>query len=497
MYSTSATFFAEPMRKWILFGSCVYALACFSISNCLIAAEPVKGQIANNAPSVAPAELVVRTQALQIQHLPPVDPPQSETVIPQVIPPTQLPQKRFEAQAQQPSMPLPTVLTLKDLENIALQNNPSLTEAAARTNALRGKWEQVGLPPNPYVGYSDQQLGSPSVEQRGAVFGQEFVRGGKLTLNRAVVSQEVQKAEQQFSIQNLRVLTDVRIAYYEVLSAQQRSVLAQQLTQNTSQTVNTLEKLLGGGQVSKVDVIQVKIENQSSLMLKQRSDNQYIEAWRKLAAILGTPSMQPLPLNGNLEGDLPLYDWNSSLNRLICSSPEVAAAQAEIQRTRWGYQRAMAEKSSNLSFQGIIQHDKSVDDVNGALQVTFPVPLWNKNQGGIAQAGHESIAAERALEKLQLDLQHRLATVFQRYESNRQQVERYSKEILPLARENLELIRKAQQAGEFDNLKYLLAQRTFSQTNLEYINSLQELRTVALEIDGMLLSNSLQSGVEN
>ncbi len=78
-------------------------------------------------------------------------------------------------------------MSIADFENLALANNPSLAESVARLNALRGKWEQVGLAPNPYAGYSDQQVGSPSVEQRGVVFGQEIVRGNKLQLNRAVV----------------------------------------------------------------------------------------------------------------------------------------------------------------------------------------------------------------------------------------------------------------------------------------------------------------------
>src|SRR5687767_5754339 len=41
--------------------------------------------------------------------------------------------------------PLPSSLTLADLEQIALSNNPSLGRAQALVTAARGNWVQVGL----------------------------------------------------------------------------------------------------------------------------------------------------------------------------------------------------------------------------------------------------------------------------------------------------------------------------------------------------------------
>jgi cobalt-zinc-cadmium efflux system outer membrane protein len=123
----------------------------------------------------------------------------------------------------------------------------------------------------------------------------------------------------------------------------------------------------------------------------------------------------------------------------------------------------------------------------------MPIPIWNRNQGGITQAGHEALAAARALEKLELDLQQRLAAVFQRYQTARAQVDRYSQAIVPNSRENLDLVRKAFAAGEYDFLQMLIAQRTFAQTELAYVEALQDMHVAALEIEGLLLSNSLQS----
>ena len=52
-----------------------------------------------------------------------------------------------------------SVLSLPDLEKMALASNPSVARASAMVGAARGHWIQVGLPPNPSIGYDGQQLG--------------------------------------------------------------------------------------------------------------------------------------------------------------------------------------------------------------------------------------------------------------------------------------------------------------------------------------------------
>ncbi len=424
------------------------------------------------------------TPAQGVASLPPLN---SDTVAAAQLPMPPLPPATAALQ------PAPRGMSVADFENLAMANNPSLAEAIARINALRGKWEQVGLAPNPYAGYSDQQTGSPEAEQRGVVFGQEVVRGQKLQLNRAVVSQEVQRAQQEYQAQQLRVLTDVRIAFFTALAAQQRSILAKEIAESTTNAVTITQKRLDAKEIGKPDLLQAKIEFETAQVLERRSQYQALEAWRKLAAVTGVNVLQPPALVGQLNANIPEFEWEPTLQRLLNASPEIAAAQAEIQRTRWAYQRAQAEKISNLSFQGIVQDDRSVDATNGAIQLTMPIPIWNRNQGGITQAGHEALAAERALEKLELDLQQRLATVFQRYQTARAQVDRYSQAIVPNSRENLDLVRRAYTAGEYDFLQMLVAQRTFAQTEMAYVDALQDMHVAALEIEGLLLSNSLQA----
>ena len=83
--------------------------------------------------------------------------------------------------------------------------------------------------------------------------------------------------------------------------------------------------------------------------------------------------------------------------------------------------------------------------------------------------------------------------VYEQYATARQQVEKYEKDILPNARESLNLVSSGYRQGEFNYLQMLTAQRTYFQTNLTYLDALRDLRAAAVAIEGNLLSDSLQA----
>ena len=127
---------------------------------------------------------------------------------------------------------------------------------------------------------------------------------------------------------------------------------------------------------------------------------------------------------------------------------------------------------------------------DGIVQMTMPLPLYNRNQGVIQQSHAAVVAAEHSMALLELRLQNQLAPVYERYASASNQVRKYRESILPAAQESLELVRQGHKAGEFPFLNLLNAQRTYFQTNLQYLDALRELRAAAIEIEGLLLRGS-------
>lgn len=382
--------------------------------------------------------------------------------------------------------------TLSQLEQTALDNNPTREQSLARLEALRGKWVQTGLWPNPTVGYSGQQLGSRGYqEQNGVILEQSLIRGGKLRLNREIVSQEIARAEQELEIQELRILTDTRRAYYDVLVAQRRVELQRELLQIGEDASRIADSLFNAKEVSRIDVVQARLEVQQARIAQRAAINRHLAAWRHLSAVIGRPELETTTLTGDLRIAVPDFDWDETLGRLWQSSPEVTAVIADIDRARSAVARARVEPTPDVTVQGIVQKDHSIHSTDGALQVTIPFPIFNRNQGGIRQAYAEQLAAEKELERLELDLQRRLAEAFERYSTAKTRVEQYDADILPLAKESLALTRSGYQAGEINYLTLLIAQRTFSQTNIAFVEALGELWDAAMEIDGQLLTDSL------
>jgi cobalt-zinc-cadmium efflux system outer membrane protein len=389
---------------------------------------------------------------------------------------------------------IPAPLSLADLEQLALQNNPTLSMAAAKIAAAQGRQVQGGLRPNPQIGYFGMDIGEDDTAgQHGGFVSKEFVTGGKLRLNRAVGGQEVQEMRYQASAQELRVLSDVRLRFYDALAAQRQVELTAELVRVSQQLTDTSRRLFEGQQVSQSDLLQAEIEAEESGIAAVTAENQNHEAWRRLAAVVGIPPVEQRPLTGSLDDDIPTYTWDEAYARVLAENPEVAAAEARIRKSRLAVERARREVIPNVEVMASVSHMFQTNDGVAGVQVGIPVPVCNRNQGNIQAAEAELIAAENAVRRLELELQDRLAMAFRRYASARQQTDRYRQEILPRAQNSLDLLGTGYREGQVDFQTLLTSQRTYIRVNLAYLAALAEFRQAATVIDGQLLTDSFQT----
>ncbi len=388
----------------------------------------------------------------------------------------------------------PPRLTLAELEQIALANNPTLAQAAQRAQALRGKYLQVGLPPNPVLGYVGEDFGDKgTIGQQGAFVRHQWITGGKLRLNRAVAGHEVRQAEYVWEIQRWRVLNNVRTTCYEVLLAQRTVELDEELVRIGQEGVETTEAMLKALEVARIDLLQAQVQANTARLQLSNARNRYVAAWRKLAAVLGVPQMPPTPLADELDSHVPEFGWEETLAWLTSESPELARAVAGVERARCALARAYAGRVPDLNLEGSVRYSHAADETLATVEVGLPLQIFNRNQGNIAKARAELAAAHQEVARVKLQLQQRLADVFEQYASARQQTARYLDKILPDARETLRLVRLGQKEGEFGGLTRLTAERTHSRVNKAYIDSLRQLWISVVKIEGMLMTDGLQA----
>ncbi len=383
-------------------------------------------------------------------------------------------------------------LSLAEIEEIALVHNPTLAQATAAITGAEGQYVQGGLYPNPQVGYQGGEIGNDGkAGQQGAYVSQTFVTGGKLELNQHTAAHEIEARQADWEAQRQRVLTSVRVGFYDVLNAQRTVTLSKQLMKISEEGVKTAQALFDAKQAGRVDLLQAKIELNSARVLLRNATNRQTAAWQQLAAVLGQPDRPLERVGGQLEPDMEELGVDALMARILTASPELQAANAEVLRAQAALRRAEVQPIPDIQTQAGVQYDYGSQFTIAGLQVGINLPIFDANQGNIQTAHAELIAAQREVDRLQLDLKNRLAAVMEDYQNATYEVERYSTEILPDSKDSLQLITAGYTQGEFDYNRLLLAQRTYFQNNIAYLVALREWWTAKLQIDGLLLSGGL------
>ena len=309
-----------------------------------------------------------------------------------------------------------------------------------------------------------------------------------------MVAQEVQQALQQLEATRIRVQTDVRQAYYSAVVANRRLSLANELMQIGAKSVEDSTRLRKLGEIARTEVLPAEIEQRNAQIVAATARAEQDAAWRRLSSIVGFDLPQR-ELTADLTKLPDLLKYDEQLARLTATSPEMAAAFAAISRSEVALMRARREPVPNLQTQFVLQKDNSTGYTISGVQVGVPLPLWNRNQGGIMQSEAELSEARRNASRVELDLKNRLAIAFQRYAAARHRVKIYTEEIVPRADENFQLVQKAYPA-QISSIEFLIAQRIYFQTKLSYLDALAELWASWNEINGLLLSNSLSSPID-
>lgn len=399
----------------------------------------------------------------------------------------------------QPAQPAGPALRLEELEALALGRNPTLAQAEAAVRAAEGRARQAGMMPNPTVGYSAENVSTrrPSETAEHLFFvEQTFPLGGKLSKARRVFAGERDVAVAGAAAQRQRVLNEVRALYSEALGAQRLVELRADLARLAREAVGISRELYNVGQADKPDLLEIEIEARRAEIEQLKAENDRELVWQQLAAAVGDPALRPAPLAGSLEDVAAALDEQQLLPLILRDSPEVRAATARVARARAALERERAARAPDLFVRGGAGYNQERGEAFGggrvgpvvAVETGLRLPLWNRNQGGIAAAEAEVAIAERDVERLRLVIGARLASSLRTQRNARQVAEKYRAEIIPAARAAYEmyLANFRQMAASYPQV--LIAQRTLFQVQVEYARALVELRRGLVSLRGFLLT---------
>ncbi len=383
-------------------------------------------------------------------------------------------------------------LTVEELLQLAMANNPTLQQATAVINKAQGIKKQVGLYPNPIIGYQGQEIGADGTSgKQGGYISQTIVTGNKLRLNQAVADYDIQQLQWELETQKYRVRNDVQSQFFASLGAEQRVKLSLQLEEIAKEGVEMASKLFESGEAARPDILQAEVQLGEIRIIRQNAEYDHQAARKQLASLVGSPELTQAPLSGDLNEISPDLTWEESYQQLQTNSPELQAVYARVSRAREQIFRQESQNKPNLLAQiGVARDNETGDDIAN-VQLGIPLPIFNRNQGNIDMANAEYYRSLSDVERLQLSLEVRLANAFRDYQKAKQQVEQYQQNILPKAKENLDLTNQGYRQQQFDFLRVLTARRTYFETNIQFIRSLVDLRQSEVAISGLVLSGGL------
>lgn len=456
---------------------------------------PVSPAPISQAEAKSDVKLVDHQELISVIQPPVLEPTH---VLPPEIAPADIPAFEVAHATQVPTLPAVggNGLTLAQLQDLALANNPTIRQISASAQAAADYRYQVGLSANPVVGYSASQLADQNTDQHVVTVDREFVTAGKLDLNRNVLGHAVEAQKWDVESQRYRVLTDVRLAFVDALVAQRRIDVIDNFHGVVAKGAELAQKRFEAKEASQSDQLQAEIQLNEVEILRQQAQFAWDAAWQEMAATAGVPNMERGSLSGELNPQVGNLEWESIYSDLLGNSPELHASYSRVNQARSNMTRQEVQHIPNIIAGIQAGHDNGTN--SGMINVTVgaPIPIFNDNSGNVSAAYREYCRATHAVKRIEMSLKARLAGVAKEYDSALVAVQRYEQQILPKAKQTLDLSEQAYAAGEFSFIQVLIVRRTYFDTNLQYISALGELAKAYAKIDGLLLTGGLDEPTE-
>jgi outer membrane protein, heavy metal efflux system len=394
----------------------------------------------------------------------------------------------------------PVRITLDDAIQLALQHNHNLL--AAQTTILQAEAGETAanVRPNPtfFTDWEYLPLAAPSDQNSrlyppGYTLGQYLhdnteadmglsylIERGKKRQARLQAAKDITAETRSLVADDERTLTfNVASQFFAVQLAESTLELATKDVNSFRQTVDISEYQYKIGGMSEGDFLMIKLQllqyetdYQQAILAK----DQGLDDLRNMIGYESVPadydvagSLDYVPLKANVE-DLQM--------RALQNRPDLRAAQQGVTAatSQWQVQRTIAKQDVTVS--GNYSHVNGIDAASFAVNV--PIPIFNRNEGPIAQARYGITQAqeqERATDQQVLTDVH---DAFVELQENDKIVTLYRSGYLDAAVKDRDIEQFAYQHGGASLLDWLNAERTYRATELAYRQALASYLT-ALE----------------
>jgi outer membrane protein, heavy metal efflux system len=376
----------------------------------------------------------------------------------------------------------PVKISLDDAIQLALKHNHNLLAAETTIQQDQALETQANLRPNPAI-FADWEYlplftpsswsGSYLANDTEADFGLSYLfERGKKRQHRLQAAKDVTAQARSLVADNERTLTfNVASEFFNVQLAESTLDLATKDVESFRKTVDISEFQWKSGGMSEGDFLMIKIQ-----LLQYESDYQAAilakdQGLDDLRNMLGYDS---LPADYDVAGPFEYVPVSAKLEDLqmkaLQNRPDLRAAQQGVTASTSQWELQKADGKVDVTGQANYSHVNSIN--TATVYVSVPLPVFNRNQGNIAQARYaitQTQEQERATsDQVMTDVHDAYAGL----KENDAIVLLYISGYLDAAVRDREIEQFAYQHGGASLLDWLNAERNYRATELAYRQAL-------------------------
>ena len=407
---------------------------------------------------------------------------------------------------------LPPVLSLQDAIQLARGRNPTLAAAANEVEMAEGNRLQASQRLNPAITSTSE--GYPLFESAPKPSfwdaqdftlraDQEIELGDRRKLRTASAATGVDIARSRQLDQRRLVDLAVQRVYLQAVLAKAEREVARAALEDIDRMLAITKARLGQGEIAGGELRRLQVERLRFVDDQFATDLALRNAKAALLAAIGYSDLaRDFDVSGALT-ELPVVfnafgtgGTSTTLDRAaievqaMAGRPDLLAARTEQQRADTETQLQRALRTANLTVGGGYKRTETSDGV--VFGVTVPLPLFNRNPGGIARAEAERRRAGNLATATEIGVRLDVQQAVNAIEVNQARVRYIEQETLVAAREARDAVMAAYQVGEAGLIDYLDAQRAFRDTLRIYNRALYERRLSDFEVAAAIGRPSVQ-----
>jgi cobalt-zinc-cadmium efflux system outer membrane protein len=398
-----------------------------------------------------------------------------------------------------PSSPAVQARTLDELVAEAMTDNPELKATEADLEAAKGVRVQAGLWKNPDLSgfYAWRQVRTPGANNDGfsdqLSLTQTFEFPGKATLRKAIADQDI--ALGQIGLIQFRsaLAGRIRLLAYRYALAQQNREAADLVIARSRALVALLDKRPKAGLQAMFDSGILEGNLQDLAVTRHDLALEAVTALSELNILRGWPAQTPLHVI--LPANLPPLP--ASLDRVLVialgSSPILRMKELDLKKAQLQVKAGKLDAAPDFAIGPFYSLDKAGDhDQKIGASVTFPLPVWNQNQGNIASSKAALAKTEATREQARRDLELSLTKIYQTRQLLDAQISQTNPELLQHLAQLADMADRQYRLGAINLTTFLEVQRQFLGTTRSVHQTILDAHS--LDLDLQLLTGTMSQG---